>query len=111
MPLDYSSGILNKMKINLYKIKDGKLETWLEWGNLLETTYKEEAVETLKEEGVTTEAFGLFELNGENYTLGISMGENLPANLKKEINIKHKEVKKECLIFIKKVDLVYFLQN
>ncbi len=35
------------MKVNLFEIKQGKLEKWLEWGQLLMTQYREEAVQDL----------------------------------------------------------------
>ena len=85
------------MKINLFKIKEGKLGTWKSWCNMLATTRKNEALETLKEESLAYEGFFIFSINQEFYTLGITEGEGLPANMDKEINQKHKAIKKECL--------------
>lgn len=99
------------MKLNLFKIKEGKLEKWIEWGNLLITQYKEEAVETLKEEGVTYEGFCVFEINGEHYTLAMVEGEAKPANMERELNRKHKETKKDCLEYVGAVEKVYEFYN
>jgi len=95
------------MKINLFKIKEGKLDKWLEWGNLLITIYKEEAIETLKEEGLTYEGFAVFEIDGKNYTFSMIEGEEKPTNMERELNIKHREVKKECLEKIGPINKVY----
>jgi len=99
------------MKLYLFKIKEGKLDQWLKWGELLITTYKEEAIETLKEERITYEGFCVFEIGGEYYTLAMIEGEAKPANMERELNRKHIEVKKECLEKISSVEKVYELYN
>jgi hypothetical protein len=85
------------MKFVLFKIKEGKLDTWKNWCGVLRTTYKEEALETLKEEGLIYEACVGFEIEGNWYTLGIVQGEEKPINLERELNIKHRAIRKECL--------------
>ncbi|MFO0704403.1 MAG: DUF6176 family protein [Candidatus Andersenbacteria bacterium] len=95
--------------MSLFKIKKGKLEAWLNWCKLLHTTYRKDAIRTLSEEGLTHEGFGIFKLNEEHYTIGFSVGENLPANMNKEINQKHRAMKKECLEKIGPVELNYEL--
>lgn len=107
----FSSLIDNFMKLNLFKIKEGKLDKWLEWGKLLMTIHKDEAIETLKEEGLTYESFTVFEIDGNHYTLAMIEGEEKPTNMNRELNIKHREVKKECLEKIGPVDKVYELYN
>jgi len=99
------------MKLNLFKIKEGKLEQWLEWGRLLTTTYKEEAIETLREEGLTYEGFCIFKIDNNHYTLAMLEGEARPADMAIELNRKHKEMKKECLEKISSVEKVYELYN
>ncbi len=99
------------MKIKLYKLKKGKLDKWKEWGKLLLTIYKEEAIETLKEEGLTYEAFSVFSINGEYYTIAMIEGEEKPTNMDRELNQKHKAIKKECLEKIGSVEEVYELYN
>ena len=99
------------MEINLFKIKEGKLGKWLEWGKLLATQYKEEAIETLKEEGVNYESFCVFEIRGEHYTLAMVEGEAKLANMERDLNRKHREVKKECLEYVGPVEKVYELYS
>ncbi len=99
------------MKLNLFKIKEGKLQKWLEWGKLLMTNYKEEAIETLKEEGLTYEGFAVFEIEGSHYTLAMIEGEEKPTNMERELNKKHRDIKKECLGKIGPIDKVYELYN
>ncbi len=99
------------MKINLFKIKEGKLEKWREWGKLLTTTHKEEAIDTLKEEGLSYEGFCVFEIEGKHYTIAIIEGEEKPTNMERELNQKHREIKKECLEKIGPIETVYELFN
>jgi len=99
------------MKLNLFKIKEGKLDKWREWGKLLETTYKEEAIETLKEEGLSYESFCVFQINGEYYTFAMTEGEHRPINMDRELNQKHKAIKRECLERIDSPENVYELYN
>jgi len=99
------------MKLSLLKIKEGKLETWKEWGNLLMTKYKDEAIETLKEEGLIYECFCVFEIDGNHYTLAMIEGEEEPTNMDRELNQKHRATKKKCLEKIGPVEKVYELYN
>jgi hypothetical protein len=93
---------------NLFKIKEGKIDIWKEWCNELNTSLRNDAIATLKEEGNVQEVFVVFELNGDFYTIGLAEGQNLPAT-NKEINIKHKAISKECLEKIGKVSCLYNL--
>lgn len=99
------------MKLHLFRIKEGKLEKWKEWGNLLMTKYKEEAIETLQEEGLIYEGFCIFEVDGQYYTLGMVEGEEKPTNMERELNIKHRAMKKECLEKMGSVEEVYEIYN
>ncbi|MBI3337117.1 MAG: hypothetical protein HY005_00635 [Candidatus Staskawiczbacteria bacterium] len=99
------------MKSNLFKIKEGKLDKWFEWGKLLTTKYREEAIETLKEEGLNYEAFCVFKIEEEYYTISMIEGEEKPTNMDRELNQKHKETKKECLEYIGPIEKVYELYN
>ncbi len=99
------------MKLYLFKVKEGKLETWKEWCNLLMTKYKNEAVETLKEEGVVYEAFSIFSINEEYYTIAMIEGEAKPTNMERELNQKHRATKKECLERIDSLEIGYELYN
>lgn len=95
------------IKANLFKIKKGKVKKWKEWCQLLNTTYRKEAIKTLKEEGLSWEGFSVFELDGKNYTLGFSEGKHLQANTNNKLNQKHKNTKQECLIYIKEIKFSY----
>ena len=101
------------MKINLFKIKESKLAQWKEWCGLLHTEYRTEAIETLKEENVLYEAFGIFELKGEWFTLGFGEdnGEPLSANPNRKLNQQHILNKKECLEYIGPIELLYELSR
>lgn len=85
------------MQFVLRKVKEGKLELWRNWCELLRTVHRDEARETLKEEGVTYEAFLCFELNDQWYSLGCSTTPTHPTNLDRELNRKHRAMRKECL--------------
>lgn len=97
------------MKMNLFKIKEGKLDQWKQWCIELATTKKEEALETLKEEKILIEGFKLFCIGTDYYTIGYAFfNESIQkANGEKEINIIHKKNKTECLEFIMKLDDLY----
>lgn len=97
------------MKGNLFKIRPGKLEKWKDWCYELENNLREEALITLKEEKCTQELFILFSINEDFYTVGMGEGECLPATLR-EINIKHKEISKECLEKIDQISTLYHLK-
>ncbi|MBI5139228.1 hypothetical protein HZA26_01315 [Candidatus Nomurabacteria bacterium] len=99
------------MKINLFKIKKEKLKTWQKWCELLNTRLKKQAIETLKEEGLTNEGFYFFKLDRENYTMGFSIGKHLPTNMTKKINKKHREKKKECLEYMGPISILYDLET
>lgn len=96
------------MKVNLFKIKEGKLNQWKDWCDLLMTKFKSEALETLKEEKVAYEGCFTFELNSEHYVLGLADGECLPAS-DCELNRQHKKHRQECLEFVKTLENNYEL--
>ena len=86
------------MELKLFKLKKGKEGAWFAWCLLLMTTYKKQALKSLKEEGLLFEASGSFKLNGEIYVLGMYHSKNKPnpTNLEREVNKRHREMKKEC---------------
>lgn len=92
------------MQYSLYKLKKNKVEVWKDWLHQLDTTYRKEAEETLKEEGLVLEFWTVFEANGSFYTLGgdIVQFEGNKSNC--EVNRLHDLKKKEC--FIKRVDII-----
>jgi hypothetical protein len=91
------------MKINIFKIKKDKLEIWRKWCKELNTTRKEEAIETLKEEAVLIESWNTIEINGSWYALGSSLLDEKSESKyseDREINKLHKKYKEDCLEFI-----------
>ncbi len=98
------------IKGNLFKIKEGKVAKWRDWCRLLETTYKNEAIESLKEEGMSYEAFFIFTIGDDFYTIGIGEGKELPANMDRELNQKHRATKRECLEKVGELERDYELK-
>lgn len=104
-------------KAVLFKIKEGKKDVWMSWTNRLQTEFREDAIDTLKEEHLLQETFVAFSLNGEDYTLGFvesSDDEVTNSNKEKEINQLHTKFKKECLEPMREVpvEVLYsFLAN
>jgi hypothetical protein len=68
-----------------------------------------EAIETLKEEKMTKEMCTLFSVNGVSYILGFAVGEMLPADMTREINQKHKQMKSDCLEYVSEAETLYQL--
>lgn len=99
------------MKLYLFKIKEGKFEQWKNWCHLLMTQYKDEAIETLKEEGLSHESFAIFSIDGNYYTLAMVEGDAKPTNMERELNQKHRTVKKECLERIDSIEMGYELYS
>lgn len=97
------------MKTVIFKIKEGKVDTWKQWCTDVNTIFRSEAIEAIKEEGIKYEAFSIVNIGTDFYTIGFGDdGTNIP-NMEREINKKHKEMKKECLEFIDVVDTEYEL--
>lgn len=85
------------------------------WGWCLQYPLKQQAIETLREEGLTWERFSLTTTNGTMFAIGECEGESNPSNGKKWINKIHKFIGKICLERIKEtpnitsVEVVYEL--
>ncbi len=95
--------------MRLFRIRQGKLQTFLDWGQYLQ--HSMEAIETLKEEHVKFEAFYYFKIGDDYYTIGVTDNPNpLPAT-ERELNKQHKLVLKECLEIVGNVNQVYSLQS
>ena len=93
--------------MKLFRIKPGKKELLLAWGRRLQED--PEALETLREEGISFEGFFFFHFNGEDYAIGISDNPNpLPAS-NRPINQEHKRVLKECLESVTNLVPIYML--
>ncbi len=81
----------------IYKIKKGKEAQWRLWCKKINEIYRLEAIKTLQQEKNVLEAFYIFSINDEYYTLGVGMGKCLTPDANNELNRKHKQQKLECL--------------
>lgn len=77
-----------------FKVKDGMLEPWKAWCDLLMTTLNESAIATLREENLVMERMVLLE---GGYIRGESEGEGKSASMTLPINKLHKFMKRQCL--------------
>ncbi|MDO8571242.1 MAG: DUF6176 family protein [bacterium] len=101
------------METVIYKIKEGKLDQWKNWCLKLNSTLRNEAIQTLKEENLTMEGFFLFKINNEHYTVGLSYAEGESSlALDSDLNNMHKKMKNECLEKIERGrgEKLYFLE-
>ena len=99
--------------INIFKIKKGKEETWHRWCRRLNSTLKKEASGTLEEEGVDSESCFTFKIGAQSFVVGVLEHPRgiFPANMKKKINVMHREKKKECLQYLGRAPMLYSLRN
>ena len=95
------------MKTKIYKIKKGKKDKFLAWANKLRTAYRDEVIKSLEEERVEREFVGVFEIEGNDYAIGFVLGENMLPSTQTELNLKHKEVLKDCMEAPINVEIVY----
>lgn len=98
------------MKFKLFEVK--KLEPFKEWGGMLMGQRKKEALETLREENLSYEAFAVFKIEGKLYALGMSEGDKKPTNMDKEINQTHWKIMQECMepVEMDPIKLIYELR-
>ena len=99
------------MKIDLFRVKKNKLEKLMQWGNSIATAHKDEALETLEEEGLIYESCFIFQINGKYYGFAISEGEYNPTNMRRKFNQIHKAIKQQCVEEIGRVEKVYEIFN
>jgi len=95
----------------LLKVKDGQYETWKNWCRELSTSLLNEAERTLQEEQVLQELVLGFEIDGAHYIVGFMEGECLPANMDREVNNRHKEMKQQCLEYAGEADVLYNIKK
>ncbi len=84
---------------NIYKIKAGKLETFLAWCKELSTTRKEEALKSFGSELVRHEKCILLNgVDGSQYIVGlVDKDKGGEVDMSLEVNKIHTQVRKECL--------------
>lgn len=101
---------------NLFRLHKEKVDAWLEWSEYLKN-HSHNVRETLQEEGIAYEGSLVFEMGGETYVCLFALKDEdvdsiRSANLDHEINIRHREVMKEC--FAEKVSTIavsYFFSS
>ncbi len=94
-------------KAVLFRVKKERVDEWKLWCSTIATTLYTEAQKSLEEEKVFQELTLLFELKGEFYGVGYMDGDGLPANMNREINQKHKEMKKICIEYVTDAQVLY----
>lgn len=85
------------MKGQIFKLKKDKLETWKAWCLEINQNRKDEALETLKEEGLNREYGGILNINGDWYGFIFADKEGKPSDKSKEINRTHLQKFLECV--------------
>lgn len=103
--------MLSMGKAVLLKVKKGQWENWKTWCTELNTNLRAEAMLTLEEERVFQELTLGFSMGDEHYIIGFMDGECLPANMDREINQKHKEMKRQCLDYMNEVEILYNIKQ
>jgi len=100
-------------KAVLFRIKTEFVNEWKNWCLQIENELKSEAAKTLAEENVLQEISILFKVNEDYYGLGFMdiNGELLSTNMNKEINIKHKEMKKKCIEYVGDAEVLYSVKS
>ncbi len=97
----------NKTSAGIFKIKTGKEDKWRQWCIRLTTEFRSEVVASLREEGLIHEAVFCFVIDDTTYVLGEMVGEYLSANMDREVNQKHQQMKEECLERVSKAETLY----
>lgn len=98
------------MYSKLYKVKEGKVDAWREWGRELVSKNKDVAIKTLELENVIDEAFFLFEIEGCFYSFAyMIVDEEFSPITDHPLNKLHKQKIKECLEPFCEPELVYRL--
>jgi hypothetical protein len=85
----------------IWKVREGKLETFKDWMNQLGGTRRDEALATFEFEHVTREVFVLFPgKDGTQYVVAMNEtteGDPLPSDKSVAINVEHRAILLECL--------------
>jgi hypothetical protein len=85
----------------IWKVREGKLETFKNWMDQLDDARRDEALATFEFEHVTREAFVLFPgKDGIQYVVAMNettAGDPLPSDKSVAINVEHRAIMLECL--------------
>lgn len=108
---------MRKQKLVLIEIKSNKVKKLKWWGNQLNRIRRDEALESIKREGVTREFVYLVKFDRKYYYIGYMQSDgvslsNASADSPLKIDSDHREVLKECLLnSIYRANLLYDLQE
>jgi hypothetical protein len=80
--------------LRIYKVIPGKETDLMAWGDRLMSDLHDEALETLKEEGVNYEVMKLFQIGNEWYILAFvnSDYQIKETNMERELNKEHRRI-------------------
>ncbi|MBP9826949.1 hypothetical protein KBC99_00545 [Candidatus Saccharibacteria bacterium] len=93
----------------LFRIKPDKEQVWRDWCSQIYGQYRNEAIESLNEEGLIQEMSLLFKVENATYMIGYMDGEAKPSNKEREINKIHAEKRQECLEYVGEAEVLYSL--
>jgi hypothetical protein len=102
------------MRYSLFKVREGRIDQWNAWCDKLNTDLRDAATATIVQEKLVAEAFIVFRLGEEWFTVGMTISEgetSVSADPNLPLNIEHKRNKTECLEFVSSGESAYFLQN
>lgn len=71
----------------------------------------EEAIESIKREGISEEQVFYLELDGKKYLAFYMVGDMLPADMTMEVNKKHKEVLNAISVKNTEAELLYSMET
>lgn len=97
------------LKMRLLEIRPEFVEGWKNWGTKLMGEYNAEALLTLAEEKVLEEHMFLLQIEEKWFLAFFSRGENLPANIERQLNRQHRSLLEESVIHSYTVKLLYSL--
>ena len=103
--------IMNNQEVIIFEINEKRIQKWKKWCNLLKSTYRNEIIKSLEEEGADHEMFISFELNGKTYGIAYLEGNCAPYNKEREVNKIHHSRTTECLRRVSKANILYSIKR
>ncbi|GEM_PF-1111698 len=91
-----------KNKLIIFEIKHGKVEKLKRWYQKLDSIRRDEALESIRREGVKRKFATIVQLNEKYYDIGFSEVSNgakvLPADQSMSVNLEHRAIMEDCLV-------------
>lgn len=98
--------------MKIFRLRKDKVELFKSWAQEVSTSLLYESLEALKEENCTREIFIMFNIGQDTYIAAHMEGDDIvPSNAERSINIKHKEIMKECVDAVVDYDVLYDLST